>query len=291
VNIFISNFFLNKWKPDVLHHTFNFLANNFTVPNRVITIHDMIPERFQHRYTDIVEARKIAIKKATHIICVSDSTKNDLLELRNVDPKKISVIYNGPGDFDNFYINEKLSCHLINRPYLLYVGKRNFYKNFINFVKAFSISKKIRNNFMIVCFGSDDFSNFEKSKFIEFNIKIGQDIIHLSDNMENIYALYKNTIALIYPSFYEGFGMPPLEAMKSGCPVIVSDIKPLREILKNSAEFFDPNNIEDISYKIEKVIFSNFLSKDLIKKGFERSSSFSWKKTSEETFKIYKRLT
>ena len=293
LNILLSNFFLNKWKPNILHHTFYSLVKNFSVPKRVITIHDMIPEIFQDKfYFDpvILKARQEAINKADHIFCVSVATKDDLFALTKVDQKKVSVVYNGPGDFDNFYINKNLNNSSITKPYLLYVGKRNSYKNFINFIKAFSISKRIKNDFMIVCFGSDNFSKFEKSKLIEFNIKIGKDIIHLSDNMENIYALYKNSSALIYPSLHEGFGMPPLEAMKCGCPVIVSDIKPLREVLNNSAEFFDPNNIEDISYKIEKIIFSNFLSKDLIKKGFERSNFFSWKKTTEETFKIYKKI-
>ena len=134
--------------------------------------------------------------------------------------------------------------------YLLYVGYRNGYKNFKRFIKAFASSDLLKNRFALVAFGGGPFSNEEKESFSE--LEIGTQIRHLDGTDLHLAHCYAHATALIYPSLYEGFGLPILEAMTANCPVICSHHGSLTEVAGEAAAYFDGSSIEDIKHAMEK---------------------------------------
>ena len=177
----------------------------------------------------------------------------------------------------------------IDKPFILYVGDRKRYKNFKNFIKAFSISKKIQNDFKLVCFGGGSFTDEEKKNLTELGVNINK-ISQIEGDDNQLCYLYKNAKAFIFPSIYEGFGMPQLEAMSLGCPVISSNHEAIIEAVGNAAKLFDPNIPEDIAVKMNDVLYSDEIIKELKLKGLERSKIFTWEKCANETLDLYKKI-
>lgn len=136
------------------------------------------------------------------------------------------------------------------------MGKRERYKNFINFIKAFSNSHQLKKDFNIICFGGGPFTKNEKDLFVNYNIS---EIVLNSKNNEDLYLynLYKNAKCLVYPSLHEGFGLPPLEAMSLGCPVISSNHEAILEAVSDAASLFNPLEIDDITRALINTIYSN----------------------------------
>ena len=228
--------------------------------------------------------KKASISRVDHIISISESTKNDLIEILGVDETKISVVHLG---VDTEAFNQKFITS-IKKPYLLYVGKRDGYKNFEGFLKAFSKSTKLKSELSIIAFGGGLFSTREKKLIKENNLE--NYIIQIGGDDNKLIELYQNARAFVYPSKYEGFGLPPLEAMAAGCPVISSNTSSMPEVINNAGEFFDPLDIENIKHSIEKVVFSEARTKKLIKLGTENLKNFSWSKCAKSTTEIYKKI-
>ena len=179
----------------------------------------------------------------------------------------------------------------LNTSWVLIVShaERSCYKNFQNFLKDFADSFKLRKNFKIICFGGEQFSKSEKETFK--NLRLSQkNIIQMSGNDDLIYQLYKNARALIYPSLYEGFGLPILEAMSLNCPVICSNTSSLPEVAGDAASYFNPYNFKEIQEVIEKNIYSDDYLDKLKNPGKERVKLFSWKKCGQETLNCYSQL-
>jgi len=290
-NHIISQAKILEWKPDLIHETYySSLLVLKTNAVRVTTAYDMIHELFP----EIISAKdktakwkKTSFNRVDHIISISHSTKKDLIELYGIDEKKISVIHLGV-DLETF-TNIKTKEKLYERPYLIYVGDRKGYKNFKSFIEAFSNSNILMSEFDIVTFGGGEFNKDEKNLFIKRGFSENQ-IRQVSGCDTLLSEHYKNAKALVYPSYYEGFGLPLLEAMSSGCPVICSNTSSLPEILNNSGLMFNPNNIDEIQTSIEAVVLSESMQIDLINKGLENVKSFSWDKCAIETLKKYKEL-
>ena len=220
------------------------------------------------------------------IICPSINTKKDLLEIYKVKEDKIKVINIGISDFKNIsYQNEDK----LDYPYLLYVGYRGKYKNFKNLVIAIGKSKRILKDFKIVCFGGGKFSNEEKNLIQNNNLNI-DDFIQIEGNDLKLTSLYKNARAFLFPSIYEGQGLPQLEAMSFGCPVISSNQEAILEATGDSAVLFDPLNVEDIKFKIENTIYSDDKIEFFKKKSLNRSKLFTMDRCFEETLKTYKEI-
>ncbi len=247
-------------------------------------IHELYYEQFP-KSDKTIEHKKLALKRADHIICISRNTQKDLIKIQNIDINKTSVVHLGfsfKTEHQNFMVAGI-------KPYILFVGLRNGYKNFSNFVKAYSSSKLIYNNFKIVCFGGGKFDIEEMRLFEEF--KISNDlIVQLSGDDIILKKYYSNASVVIYPSLYEGFGIPPLEAMACGCPVVCSNSSSLPEVVGDAAHLFDPTSIESIKYALEMTLFNNDVREKLILKGFKRIKSFSWEKCAKETYEIYKKV-
>jgi glycosyltransferase involved in cell wall biosynthesis len=203
-----------------------------------------------------------------------------------VNPQKISVIHLG------YTLREGLSKRKLNigdKPYILYVGQRYTYKNFSRLLQAYSNSPRLKKAFKLVCFGGARFSNDEINQIKKLNLK-AEDIAHFNGNDNILRTLYANATAFVFPSLYEGFGIPPLEAMSFKCPVVCSNKSSLPEVAGDAAEYFDPYNIEEMMLSIESVIFSTEKRNDLIEKGLKRIKLFSWEKCTEQTLEVYSSL-
>lgn len=254
----------------------------------VITVYDMCHEFFinkdnyQNDETSI--NKKNLIYKANKIIAISENTKKDIINLYNdIDQNKIEVIH-----LANSLSDSNIKKVNIPDKYLLYIGHRNTYKNFKNLAKAFSNILKNEKDIFLICVGGGNFSEEENTFLKELNILNNIISINVTDNQ--LVYLYKNALAFVFPSFYEGFGIPILEAFYSKCPVILSNSTCFPEIAQDCAEYFEPDNIDDIKYKIEKVINDKILRNKLIEKGLIRLKDFSWEKTAFNTKEIYRSL-
>jgi glycosyltransferase involved in cell wall biosynthesis len=173
--------------------------------------------------------------------------------------------------------------------YILYVGARGGYKNFTNFLRAYSSSPSLRGTFGVVCFGGGEFCLSERKLLA--SLGLGEDkIVQLPGDDSVLAGLYSRAAVLVYPSLYEGFGIPPLEAMSFDCPVICSNTSSLPEVVGDAAELFDPSEPENIRIAIERVVMSAARTNALIALGRERIKNFSWDRCARETFTVYQRV-
>lgn len=176
---------------------------------------------------------------------------------------------------------------LSRKPYLLYVGQRSGYKNFWGLIQAFARSSRLQKDFDIVAFGGKPFSKSELSMIAQFGLDLNR-VSQVSGNDQLLGAYYHGALAFVFPSYYEGFGLPPLEAMSFGCPVVSSNRSSMPEVIGNAGEYFDPTSLESIQSSIEKVVYSNEYRNSLIKKGKVRVKLFTWQKCASKTLDAYK---
>ena len=273
-----------KFSPDIVHETY-YLDNTFAPGNakRILTVNDMIHERFYPKHDPTGELKKKAIKRADHIICISENTRRDLLDLHQLPSCKVSVVYLGIDALPNITDNGP-SLGIL--PYILYVGTRSPYKNFGALVEAYASSTWLRNNFRLICFGGGVFTSSEKEMFKSKSIRECQ-VQQICGDDSILAACYQNAAVFVYPSLYEGFGLPPLEAMTFNCPVACSNTSSIPEIVGAAGIYFDPSDIESIREAIENVLQSSDLRADLKERGLLRSKLFSWQKCARETTRIY----
>lgn len=289
-NHYLSKLIVHNLKPDIVHETY-YSLNSLANKNIVLTVYDMIHEIFSNsfRNNDITSVlKRKAVERATHVICISENTKNDLITYCKVDESKISVIYLGIEK--SFVMPEQLlPSKVCSKSFLLYVGSREGYKNFNNFITAFVASKKLVQNFNIICFGGGSFDKDERDFLIEKGLS-EKNIAQVSGDDQDLAGLYRNASALVYPSLYEGFGLPLLEAMAYNCPVICSSSSSIPEVVGDAAEMFDPYDAESIQNAIERVVLDNSVRTDLICRGQQRVKLFSWERCARETLDVYRRV-
>ena len=277
---------LKNKNPDIIHLTY-FNEKNFyaSKAKKVITEYDLIKEKFYaEKYQDQIEYKKELFKKVDQIICISNNTKKDLQQEYSIDASKISVVHLAVNKDKN--VRER---SLNIRPFILYVGLRERYKNFLNAIKAYARSNKLKLNFDFVCFGGGNFSKNEEELFR--NLSLDRSRIHYFEgNLLDLNYFYKKARIFVFPSLYEGFGIPLLEAMNMECPVMCSDTSCFPEIVKDAAILFDPTDIESLEFKMEKLIYDDQLLLNLKKKGSDNLNNYSWKKCANETEKLYRKI-
>ena len=285
----INAFFLNKqielFKPDIIHKTYyNFNLKKQNKSKVVLTVFDLWHEK---NSKTLYRPKEYSLNISDHIVCPSVSTKNDLVDIYKIDPEKITVTYFGIEKFKDIKIVN--DHNNIQKPFLLFIGARGRYKNFINFIKSYSKSQRMIKEFDIICFGGGDFSSDEINLFKKLEIN---DSIHKEKNNDDqtLLKLYKNAKCLVYPSTHEGFGLPPIEAMSQGCPTFTSNYKAVIEGVGNAAATFDANNILEMQSVMEDHLFSDYKLKELIELGKKQSMKFSWEKCVNETLDVYKKL-
>lgn len=278
-------------KYDIFHPTYfdSYFLKHIKKPF-VVTIYDMIhekfPEYFGHSNFLIKNKRQIALK-ASKIITISESTKKDIINIYGIDPEKITVIYLA----SSFNSNNLTTSTLIkiNFPFILFVGKRGLYKNFDNFIAAFSKVSKIHTEYKVVCVGGGKLLDSEKRYLVELGLL--DKVIQITASEEEIWGYYTKSKMFIFPSEYEGFGLPILEAFSAKTPCLLSNRSSFPEIAKDAALYFNPKDQESIAREITKLIKSNSLRNKLIEEGTKRLQEFDWKKTIAKTKDIYLKVT
>jgi len=277
---------------DLFHPTYykNYFGTILRKPY-VITIHDLILFKFENDFNTSVSKNVKTnmidlVNNANRVIAISNHTKNDLVNILGIDENKIDVIYHGYTPIDR---NETKSVNLtgLNR-YLLFVGRRDLYKNFKTFAEAIRPLLVRENGLKLICVG-DSFSPDEITMISKLGIK--DQIIQMNVDDTKLNALYANALAFVFPSLYEGFGMPILEAFANNCPVCLSNSSCFPEIANDAGAYFDPVNPSSILQTVEKVIHDKDYAAGLVDAGRMRLTNFSWAKTAGETLNTYAKAT
>lgn len=285
--------FASRMQPfDIFHPTYYNKSSLFRSAGRpmVITIHDMIDERFhseKKEFENILSVRAKHIQQAAKIIAVSQNTRKDLIELCGVPPEKIETIYHG-NSFDKNSERHSLP-RLIEADYILYTGKRYAYKNFRRFAESMVPVLKENPSLQLICAGGGPFKASEINLFTLLGIH-KQVMYQPIPTDETLASLYNHAIALVYPSLYEGFGLPIIEAFACSCPVITSAGSSTGEIAGDAAVLINPNDTKDIIEKIWEVMNNSTLQAELIQKGHARAAQFNWDKTAQQTLELYQSL-
>jgi len=278
-----------KNPPDVLFvpaHSLPLFCPKFNV----LTIHDLGFERFPYLYSRKERASlqfsyRLGAQRAQKIIVPSLFTKKELINFYNINPDKIIFIPLGYDknifcQGDDFLKNDQavLARYKINFPYFLYVGRINKKKNISLLISAFEkFIKKSSLPFKLILISSDNISLGQNNSFL---LKLP----YLSH--KEIASFYRRSEAFIFPSLYEGFGLPLLEAMACGTPVIASRIPAFLEIGKDAPLYFSPHNQDELIFCLYKIINEPELRKKIISRGFEISDAYSWRKCAQQTLKI-----
>jgi len=291
-NRIASRHWLDKYRPDILHETY-FSAKPLVASNRqttVVSVYDMIHERFPEYFTKLDKTavtKRLAVERADHVICISDTTRKDLLDITGISHEKVSVVHLG---FDTPLSSASMGNSLIDGDYILHVGIRSGYKNFARLLNAYGNNPVLHKNFKLVCFGGGKPSHAEERQ--RRILGLPDDRLHwIGGNDQVLGQLYSHASAFVYPSLYEGFGIPPLEAMARNCPVICSNGGSIPEVVGSAGEFFDPYDEHDIAQSIQQVATSPERCEALRILGRERIASFTWSRCASETCKIYEKLT
>jgi len=246
----------------------------------VLMVYDMIPEVFNADLNQPMWIEKIqAIKKASEYIAISQHTAKDLRRFHSeISPEKITVSYCGVSFArpNSERIDAFRSKHGIEGPYFLISGGRSSYKNAIQFFNAFARFGELRNNYAVVCTGP------KEPLPPEFTALVGGASVHLVDlTDEELQCAYAGAISLVYPSLYEGFGMPIIEAMSCGCPVVTCPSASIPEVAADAAIYVPPHDVDEMHIALE-IVLEPETRDSLIEKGFERARKFSWKLMAEE---------
>lgn len=268
---------------------------------KAITLHDIIPlrmpETVSDRYLRIFNNELPSmLNQCEGIITVSEFSKQDIAKEFNFPEDKIYVTHLAAEDI--YKPMSKCKCKQIIKEnygiednFILYVGGFSPRKNIIGLIEAFSlIPSGNRKNTKLVITGRKGFSYSKYQKRAD-DLGVASEVIFTDFiPLDDLPLFYNGAEVLVYPSFYEGFGLPPLEAMACGTPVIASNITSLPEVCYDSALLIDPYNIDDLSYAIERVLNDSLLMLTMVKKGLIRSINFSWQKTAKQTTKAYESM-
>lgn len=273
---------------DIIHPTWNKPLYMRILPflkkesKLVVTVHDLTHELIIHDSEEMKNNRKI-FHSADGIIAVSENTKKDLLQVYpELNCKKIKVIYHGNSLTD---ISYKID---VPTRYILFVGTRLQYKNFEILIDVMSELVKKYNDLFLICAGGGCFSKGETNLLEKRNVT--DRVIQRNVSDKELRFLYEKAECFVYPSLYEGFGIPILEAFASKCPVVLSDCSCFPEIARNAAVYFHGNDPMDLYHKIVAFLNNNSL-KDLYReKGYKRGLAFCWEKAAEETYRFYKEI-
>lgn len=275
-------------KPDIFHPTYynNYFLDKIKSTPFVLTIYDMIheiyPEYFVGDKTSFLK-RKL-FDKAQQVIAISETTKNDILEIYNCPEKKIDVVHLASSLCPQQNISNGTKYP---EKFILFVGDRWIYKNFLFFVTAISPLLKDDEDLYLVCTGRP-FNEIETDFFVQN--EISRKILQVSASDAELATLYSNARVFVFPSLYEGFGLPVLEAFACSCPAVLSNKGSLLEIAGDAALYFEPKSASDIRNAVDKVLSSPSLRADLIHKGAQRLKKYSWAKTVEKTHEIYRKI-
>ncbi len=281
---------LRRYAPDIVHETY--FQSGRLAPRRakvVLTVYDMIHERFPQHYSKFDPTRRqkaAAVQRADHVICISESTRRDLIEFTGIAPEKTSTILLGHSLTGDDCAETGASN---GRPFILHVGLRGGYKNFSSLLAAYAASQRLRAEFDLVAFGGGAFSVAERAQMHRLGLAATR-VRQVSGDDKLLSRLYRQATVFVFPSLYEGFGIPPLEAMDHGCPVVCGATSSLPEVVGDAARIADAADPASLQEAIEDVAFAHGTRSDLIARGRQRVQLFSWDRCAEQTVKLYERV-
>lgn len=273
---------------DLVHATYYWPTTRRRGSPLVLTVYDMIHELMPGTDHMTAALKRRAVEAADHVLCISTQTQTDLVRILGVAPAKTSVTHLAHS-MPVARPDELKASGRVERPFILYVGQREGYKNFGSFLRAFGSSAVLKQEFDILCFGGGSHSAAERDVARAMGLRDDQLRYRSGDD----YALaqaYTQAFAFVYPSLYEGFGIPPLEAMARGCPVICSDRSSIPEVVGDAAELFDPTDEESIRKSLEAVCLDPVRQTNLRNAGLQRQALFSWERCARETAQVYERV-
>jgi glycosyltransferase involved in cell wall biosynthesis len=289
-----NDFHLLTGSPDVIHETYfvneqPVLTKGTTA--RVTTIYDALHERHPNLFPSDhlkTKEKQASFDRSDLIFSISNHTKEDTLSLFKVPEEKIKVVHLAADPaIPEQWIDYPKDC---DRPFFLFVGIRMKHKNFDRFLQAFASSEQLMKNFDIVSVASYGFSPTELDKFRQLGFGSTQ-IRHVHAGDQLLAGYYSTAVALVYPSVYEGFGIPPLEAMTYGCPVACSNSSSLPEVVGQAAELFDPYAVEEMKTAMERIAFDEERRAELIRLGKQQVKKFSWEKVAKAHLLAYQTLS
>lgn len=275
---------------------------NYIVPPRVkgkiiTTIHDMtylrFPETMDRRnLTRITKDIRSSVARSNHILAVSEFSKQEIIELLKVEPEKISVVYNAPSvPAERVSANVLAERYSVQSPYLLYVGTIEPRKNLARLIRAYEQLRDESNfSHQLVLAGGNGWGTEEVHRTAQES-KYTKDIIftgYISGAEKS--ALYAGAAAFLFPSLYEGFGIPPLEAMRFGCPVVCADAASLPEVVGEAAVLVDPMNTASISRGIWRVLSDVDYAARLSALGSDQVEKFTWEASAQKLTEICRRV-
>lgn len=289
IGIFFSLPYLLRNDFNIYHQThydpyaFKYLGKKVKT---VTTIHDMNYLAIPSYYTANKRKTKnqlISAKCANHIITVSNNSKNDICKYWNIPEDKISVIYHGIDT--SKYAN--ISAYESSSPYILFVGARNSYKNFEGIVNSFSLLKKKHHDLQLYCAGNQP--TVQEKLFLK-QAGVIDDVKFYQASDEQLISLYKGAKLFVFPSYYEGFGLPILEAMAANCPIALSNTSCFPEIAQEAGAYFNPYDVDNMTSVIDHVLSDKDYSFELKEKGNKLVKKFSWEKCAQQHMEVYESL-
>jgi glycosyltransferase involved in cell wall biosynthesis len=285
-----------NFKPDVLHNTYYFPVKPPAGTRGILTVYDMIHEKYPKYFAAspfITRIKAASVAAADHVICISESTRRDLLATYDIPEERVSVTHLGFDPLASLLSGEssrdfKVRVLGTDAPYLLYVGSRVNYKNFRGLLEAYAASASLRADFFFLCFGGGEFTGAERAAISKAGLE-GR-VRFLAGSDAALAACYTHASLFVCPSFYEGFGIPVLEAMSLECPVACSNSSSLPEVVGDAARLFNPADRDAIRGALESVLGSPSAATVLKERGRIRAQAFSWRGCAENTLDIYRRV-
>jgi glycosyltransferase involved in cell wall biosynthesis len=283
-------------KPDIFHSTY------YTFPSQscsryAVTVHDLTYEQFPEQYRKphhlaLIQRKRQCVERADMVLTISHSTARDIETHYSVPAHRIVVSHLGVSPafqkIDDTQLQAFRQTYRLKRPFVLYVGRRRFYKNFLRLLNAYADSGLHREIDLITVGGEDTFTAEEQTIITLHNISTFVRRLPPLDEYELALA-YNCASVFAYPSLYEGFGLPPLEAMACGTPVITSNTASLPEIVGNAALLFDPKRVDEIAAALTQSLDPD-TAQSLRQKGLIRAAAFNWQETARQTLAYYRQL-
>ncbi len=291
---------LRRERPDVYH------APHYVLPaavrcRSVVTIHDcihlMFPQYLPNKaaYAYARASMWAAARRSDRILTVSEASKRDILSLFNVKPEKIVVVYNAIDEHFSATPSEEHVARIreryqLDHKFVLYVGNIKPHKNLVRLIEAFSELRRTHDDLKLLIIG-DEISKLPALRRAVHRNKLHKYVRFLGYLKDDtLTVLYRLASVFVFPSLYEGFGLPPLEAMASGTPVVTSNVSSLPEVTGDAAVLVDPYDVDSIGDGIRRILDDPQLAEALRIKGLKRAREFSWERSVEKTQRVYREV-
>jgi glycosyltransferase involved in cell wall biosynthesis len=271
---------------EIVHNTFYLPhgLSGYPGAKRIVTVHDMIPERMPEtrRRLDFLTLKKRYVMNADHVICVSEATKRDLLDLYGGIEAPISVVHHG---VDSRFTPGAVASPRLPERYVLFVGNRGAYKDANVLVRAFAEISHLDPKLELLFVGGGSFTSAENTVIQDLGLEDRTSQIALTD--DQMPSAYGNALMSVFPSRFEGFGLPALEAMACGTATILARATSLPEVGGDAALYFTPGDVGELSESMQKVLSDENLRQQLEQAGVVRASQFTWRRCAEQTVAAY----